>query len=187
MDEERGGGRTGGMTDQGDHQPVPQPAHLGQGAPRELHRPLIAGARVHRQRLSRTTGDGGTAGLDSGRDTRPAGAAEHFVERVRLHQLATGRCRVPLGTTKSSPALRVIDSRPSISTVRAARGTATRLIDDGDLPPGARLPPGHTLASALAVGRTTVVAAYHLLRSGRHGDAAGRTVTAVFGGPLTRS
>ncbi|WP_433164983.1 PLP-dependent aminotransferase family protein [Kribbella sp. CA-247076] len=40
-----------------------------------------------------------------------------------------------------------------------------RLIDDGELPPGALLPPDRALAGALAVGRTTVVAAYELLRS----------------------
>jgi DNA-binding transcriptional MocR family regulator len=39
-----------------------------------------------------------------------------------------------------------------------------RLIDDGDLPPGAALPPDRVLAAALAVGRNTVVAAYDLLR-----------------------
>ncbi|WP_243866629.1 PLP-dependent aminotransferase family protein [Actinophytocola oryzae] len=37
------------------------------------------------------------------------------------------------------------------------------LIDDGELPPGSRLPPDRVLASALAVGRTTVVAAYDQL------------------------
>lgn len=37
------------------------------------------------------------------------------------------------------------------------------LIDDGELPPGARLPPDRMLASALAVGRSTVVAAYDQL------------------------
>ncbi|TCO17717.1 DNA-binding transcriptional MocR family regulator [Kribbella steppae] len=40
-----------------------------------------------------------------------------------------------------------------------------RLIDDGELPSGALLPPDRALAAALAVGRTTVVAAYELLRS----------------------
>ncbi|MFF1817392.1 PLP-dependent aminotransferase family protein [Kribbella sp. NPDC058245] len=40
-----------------------------------------------------------------------------------------------------------------------------QLIDDGELPAGALLPPDRTLAEALAVGRTTVVAAYDLLRS----------------------
>ncbi len=40
-----------------------------------------------------------------------------------------------------------------------------RLIDDGELPPGVLLPPDRALAAALAVGRTTVVAAYELLRS----------------------
>jgi DNA-binding transcriptional MocR family regulator len=37
------------------------------------------------------------------------------------------------------------------------------LIDEGELPPGARLPPDRALASALAVGRSTVVAAYERL------------------------
>jgi DNA-binding transcriptional MocR family regulator len=37
------------------------------------------------------------------------------------------------------------------------------LIDDGELPPGVRLPPDRALASALAVGRSTVVAAYDQL------------------------
>jgi DNA-binding transcriptional MocR family regulator len=44
---------------------------------------------------------------------------------------------------------------------------ATRLrhlIDDGELPPGELLPPDRSLAAALAVGRSTVVAAYDLLR-----------------------
>jgi DNA-binding transcriptional MocR family regulator len=39
-----------------------------------------------------------------------------------------------------------------------------QLIDNGELPPGARLPPERALASALATGRSTVVAAYDLLR-----------------------
>src|SRR5215469_18604558 len=39
-----------------------------------------------------------------------------------------------------------------------------RLIDDGELPPGEPLPADRALASALAVGRSTVVAAYDLLR-----------------------
>ncbi|GAA3385675.1 aminotransferase-like domain-containing protein [Cryptosporangium minutisporangium] len=37
------------------------------------------------------------------------------------------------------------------------------LIDEGELPPGAQLPPDRALAAALAVGRTTVVAAYDQL------------------------
>jgi DNA-binding transcriptional MocR family regulator len=37
------------------------------------------------------------------------------------------------------------------------------LIDDAELPPGGRLPPDRVLAAALAVGRSTVVAAYDLL------------------------
>ncbi|TCO47567.1 DNA-binding transcriptional MocR family regulator [Kribbella antiqua] len=44
-------------------------------------------------------------------------------------------------------------------------GRLRRLIDDGELPPGVLLPPDRALAGALAVGRTTVVAAYELLRS----------------------
>lgn len=39
-----------------------------------------------------------------------------------------------------------------------------RLIDEGELPPGEPLPPDRALASVLAVGRSTVVAAYELLR-----------------------
>jgi DNA-binding transcriptional MocR family regulator len=39
-----------------------------------------------------------------------------------------------------------------------------QLIDDGELPPGTALPPDRALASTLAVGRSTVVAAYDLLR-----------------------
>jgi len=39
-----------------------------------------------------------------------------------------------------------------------------QLIDDGELPPGEPLPADRALASALAVGRSTVVAAYDLLR-----------------------
>jgi DNA-binding transcriptional MocR family regulator len=39
-----------------------------------------------------------------------------------------------------------------------------RLIDEGELPPGEPLPPDRALASALAAGRSTVVAAYDLLR-----------------------
>ncbi|MFQ6325388.1 PLP-dependent aminotransferase family protein [Nocardia sp. CWNU-33] len=38
-----------------------------------------------------------------------------------------------------------------------------QLIDDGELSPGAPLPPDRALATALAVGRSTVVAAYDLL------------------------
>lgn len=40
-----------------------------------------------------------------------------------------------------------------------------RLIDDGELPAGALLPPDRALAGALAVGRTTVVAAYDVLQA----------------------
>jgi DNA-binding transcriptional MocR family regulator len=39
-----------------------------------------------------------------------------------------------------------------------------RLIDEGELPPGEPLPPDRALAAALAVGRSTVVAAYDQLR-----------------------
>ena len=39
-----------------------------------------------------------------------------------------------------------------------------RLVDEGELPPGTALPPDRALASALAVGRGTVVAAYEQLR-----------------------
>jgi DNA-binding transcriptional MocR family regulator len=39
-----------------------------------------------------------------------------------------------------------------------------RLVDEGELPPGTALPPDRALASTLAVGRGTVVAAYEQLR-----------------------
>src|ERR1700734_1257716 len=39
-----------------------------------------------------------------------------------------------------------------------------RLIDEGELPAGEPLPPDRALATALAVGRSTVVAAYEELR-----------------------
>jgi DNA-binding transcriptional MocR family regulator len=42
-------------------------------------------------------------------------------------------------------------------------GRIRQLIDDGELAPGTLLPPDRTLATALAVGRTTVVSAYDLL------------------------
>jgi DNA-binding transcriptional MocR family regulator len=42
-------------------------------------------------------------------------------------------------------------------------GRLRTLIDDGELPPGTPLPPDRALASALAVGRSTVVAAYERL------------------------
>lgn len=51
--------------------------------------------------------------------------------------------------------------RGPLYVLLAARMRA--LIDDGELPPGARLPPDRVLASALAVGRSTVVAAYEQL------------------------
>ncbi|MEV6302701.1 PLP-dependent aminotransferase family protein [Actinoplanes sp. NPDC051861] len=42
-------------------------------------------------------------------------------------------------------------------------GRIRTLIDEGELPPGAPLPPDRALAAALAVGRSTVVAAYDML------------------------
>ena len=51
--------------------------------------------------------------------------------------------------------------RGPIPTLLAAR--LRRLIDDGDLEPGARLPTDRALSATLAVGRSTVVAAYEQL------------------------
>ncbi|GAA0503520.1 GntR family transcriptional regulator [Paractinoplanes deccanensis] len=51
--------------------------------------------------------------------------------------------------------------RGALYLLLAARIRA--LIDDGELPPGTPLPPDRQLAAALAVGRSTVVAAYDLL------------------------
>ncbi|QQQ73552.1 PLP-dependent aminotransferase family protein [Saccharothrix sp. 6-C] len=52
--------------------------------------------------------------------------------------------------------------RGSLYLLLAAR--LRELIDEGLLPPGTVLPPDRSLASGLAVGRTTVIAAYDLLR-----------------------
>jgi DNA-binding transcriptional MocR family regulator len=43
-------------------------------------------------------------------------------------------------------------------------GRLRALIDDGELAGGTRLPPDRTLAAALAIGRSTVIAAYDVLR-----------------------
>ena len=52
--------------------------------------------------------------------------------------------------------------RGPLSALLATR--LRQLIDEGELPSGEPLPPDRALASALAVGRSTVVAAYDLLR-----------------------
>ena len=62
-----------------------------------------------------------------------------------------------------------------------------RLIDDGELPAGALLPPDRSLAAALSVGRTTVVAAYDLLRSEGRVTRRQGSGTRVAGAPLSRT
>ncbi|XVV07502.1 PLP-dependent aminotransferase family protein [Actinosynnema sp. CA-248983] len=58
------------------------------------------------------------------------------------------------------------------------------LIDDGRLPGGTLLPPDRVLAAGLAVGRTTVVAAYDLLRQeGRLTRRRGSGTWVPHGGP----
>jgi DNA-binding transcriptional MocR family regulator len=52
--------------------------------------------------------------------------------------------------------------RGPLQVLLAAR--LRQLIDEGELPPGEPLPPDRALSLALAVGRSTVVAAYDLLR-----------------------
>ena len=69
-----------------------------------------------------------------------------------------------------------------------------QLIDEGELPPGEPLPPDRALASVLAVGRSTVVAAYELLRqderivrrqgSGTHVAGATRALRQTTGAPV---
>ena len=61
-----------------------------------------------------------------------------------------------------------------------------RLIDDGELPPGVLLPPDRALAGALAVGRTTVVGAYELLRSEGRITRRQGSGTRVAGTPTSR-
>jgi DNA-binding transcriptional MocR family regulator len=62
-----------------------------------------------------------------------------------------------------------------------------RMIEEGELPPGEPLPPDRSLASALAVGRSTVVAAYDLLsqeaRIVRRQGSGTRVTGAAQGGP----
>lgn len=60
-----------------------------------------------------------------------------------------------------------------------------RLIDDGELPPGVLLPPDRALAASLAVGRTTVVAAYELLRAEGRITRRQGSGTTVAGAPST--
>ena len=62
-----------------------------------------------------------------------------------------------------------------------------RLIDDGELPPGVLLPPDRSLAGALAVGRTTVVGAYELLRSEGRITRRQGSGTRVAGTPMSGS
>ncbi|MFE9579487.1 PLP-dependent aminotransferase family protein [Nocardia sp. NPDC006044] len=74
--------------------------------------------------------------------------------------------------------------RGTLYALLAAR--LRRLIDDGELPAGTPLPPDRVLAKTLAVGRSTVVAAYDLLQSeGRIVRRQG-SGTRVAGNPLAR-
>ena len=61
-----------------------------------------------------------------------------------------------------------------------------QLIDEGELLPGEPLPPDRALASALAVGRSTVVAAYDLLRHDGRVVRRRGSGTQVAGGKPTR-
>ncbi|MFB8276258.1 aminotransferase-like domain-containing protein [Nocardia colli] len=74
--------------------------------------------------------------------------------------------------------------RGALYALLAAR--LRQLIDDGELPAGTPLPPDRVLANTLAVGRSTVVAAYDLLQSeGRIVRRQG-SGTRVAGNPLAR-
>ncbi len=76
----------------------------------------------------------------------------------------------PIDPPPVSPSLDVLVAR--LGRWSAGRGPLylllaarlRRLIDEGALPPGTLLPPDRRFATALAVGRTTVVAAYDTLR-----------------------
>jgi DNA-binding transcriptional MocR family regulator len=66
-------------------------------------------------------------------------------------------------------------------------GRLRALIDDGELPPGTALPTDRALAAGLSAGRTTVVAAYDLLRQeGRlvRRQGSGTWVAGAAPGPL---
>jgi DNA-binding transcriptional MocR family regulator len=78
-------------------------------------------------------------------------------------QSQSGRIGLHMNPIELSDRLgRWSSGRGPLPALLAAR--LRRLIDEGELPPGETLPPDRALASALAVGRTTVVAAYDLLR-----------------------
>src|SRR5260370_34595242 len=61
-----------------------------------------------------------------------------------------------------------------------------QLIDEGELPPGEPLPPDRALASAPAEGRSTVVAAYALLRQDQRMIRRQRSCTQVAGATRAR-
>jgi DNA-binding GntR family transcriptional regulator len=57
------------------------------------------------------------------------------------------------------------DVRPSGARYRDLAAAMRAAIANGEVPIGTRLPPQRELARRLSVGRTTVVAAYNLLRA----------------------
>lgn len=57
------------------------------------------------------------------------------------------------------------DVRPSGARYRDLAAALRAAIASGEVPIGTRLPPQRELARLLSVGRTTVVAAYNLLRA----------------------
>lgn len=72
-------------------------------------------------------------------------------------------------------------SRPGTLAARLA-GALERAIERGEIAPGARLPSERALAASLAVSRTTVVAAYELLRQRGRAESRQGSGTRAIGG-----
>src|SRR6476469_9618637 len=72
-------------------------------------------------------------------------------------------------------------SRPGTLSVRLA-AALEKAIERGEIAPGARLPSERALAASLAISRTTVVAAYELLRQRGRAESRQGSGTRAIGG-----
>ncbi|MFE7860799.1 GntR family transcriptional regulator, partial [Streptomyces sp. NPDC057403] len=78
------------------------------------------------------------------------------------------------------------DGDGSGSAYRRLAAALRGLVRDGRIPPGTRLPAERRLAAALAVSRTTVTAAYGLLRATGHAESHHGSGTYAALPPATR-
>lgn len=74
---------------------------------------------------------------------------------------------------------------PGSLTARLA-GALRKAVDREEIPPGSRLPSERALAEALAVSRTTIVAAYELLRGRHRREPSGQRHTGARAGGIPR-